>query len=251
MLLAATGGGMATLAKQCQREQYEAGRRPAEGLLMLPVALGLAVTFLALGYVAHVLWPRWPDIPVALDAPALPIVVSGVVFNVPPAAIRVPVQRRPGAQERLDLVYLWPALTPPEPTTNPSLEAQARSERRIFVTIGANGGRLTPVERLKMIYPRYLQPEPTAGPDGLTLMKFQDVSPYRGEDLAFDANAPGRFLARCSRDGSGSTRGTCLAERLIGEADITVRFPSDWIADWRSVANGIDRLVGQLRPSGS
>jgi hypothetical protein len=244
------GGGMATLARQFQRERHEAGRRPADSLVMLPVALGLAVTFLALGYVAHILWPRWPDAPVALDAPALPIVVSGIVFNVAPAAIRVPLQRRPGAQERLDLVYLWPTLTPPEPATKPNLDAPSQPGSRVFVTIAASAGTLPPVERLKMIYPRYLQAQPTAGPDGLTLMKFQDASPYRGEDLAFDASAPDRFLARCSHDGSGPTRGTCLAERRVGEADITVRFPSDWIADWRNVANGIDRLVGQLRPSG-
>jgi hypothetical protein len=240
---------MATLARHFQREQHNAGRRPAESLLMLPVVLGFAVTFLALGYVAHILWPRWPGAPVAPDAPALPIVVSGVVFNVVPAAIRVPVQRRPGAQERLDLVYLWPALTPPEPTTRPSVDAGSQSADRIFVTIAGSGGTLTPVERLKMIYPRYLQAGPMAGPEGLTLMKFNDTSPYRGEDLAFDANAPERFLARCSHNGSGPTRGTCLAERRVGEADVTVRFPSDWIADWRNVANGIDRLIGQLRPS--
>ncbi len=56
------------------------------------------------------LWPRWPDAPVALDAPSLPIVVAGAVFNIEPAAIRMNVQRRPGTQERVDLAYLWPCL---------------------------------------------------------------------------------------------------------------------------------------------
>jgi hypothetical protein len=29
-------------------------------------------------------------------------------FNVPPAAIRFKVQRRPGAQARVDLTFVWP-----------------------------------------------------------------------------------------------------------------------------------------------
>ena len=52
------------------------------------------------GIVAFLLWPR--SVPVAPDAPSLPnlITVGGVLFNVPPAAIRVPLQRRPGAHGR-------------------------------------------------------------------------------------------------------------------------------------------------------
>jgi hypothetical protein len=31
-------------------------------------------------------------------------------------------------------------------------------------------------------------------------------------------------------------------------ADITVRFPRDWLTDWHAVASGIDRLVANLKP---
>ena len=44
------------------------------------------------------LWPRWPGSAVAPDAPSLPITIGGVLFNVRPAAIRIPIQRYPGAQ---------------------------------------------------------------------------------------------------------------------------------------------------------
>jgi len=76
--------------------------------LLLPLIVFAAVAFTAFGYIGYVLWPRWPT--PRLDAPALPITVAGVAFNLPPAAIRVPVQRRPGAQERVDLAFLWPSL---------------------------------------------------------------------------------------------------------------------------------------------
>ena len=42
-----------------------------------------------------------------------------MTFNVPPAAIRVPVQRRPGAHERVDLAFVWPSLEPPNATAKP------------------------------------------------------------------------------------------------------------------------------------
>ena len=47
-------------------------------------------------FVAYMLWPTWPNAPIAADAPAIPITVAGVLFNVPPAAIRAEVQRHPG-----------------------------------------------------------------------------------------------------------------------------------------------------------
>ena len=98
---------------------------------------------------------------IAPDAPSLPITVGGVAFNVPPAAIRFKVQRRPGAQARVDLAFVWPSLdaarsdassrcrpTPPDVTD------------RLFVTIAASDSTLAPAERLKAIYPRYRRRRP-------------------------------------------------------------------------------------------
>ena len=53
---------------------------------VLVVLLGMAVTGLAGAPIAYMLWPL--PAPVAPDAPSLPITIGGVVFNVPPAAIR-------------------------------------------------------------------------------------------------------------------------------------------------------------------
>ena len=63
---------------------------------------------------------------------------------------------------------------------------------------------------------------------------FRDGTPYQGEDLYVEAAAPERFMPRCSRPGAGATPGTCLYERRIGAADIMVRFPRDWLIDWRA-----------------
>ena len=76
---------------------------------------------------------------------------------------------------------------------------------------------------------------------------FREGTPYAGEDL-FSAdvaalNAPS-LNARCTRD--ASTPGMCLSERRIGGADLTFRFPRRFLAQWRDVADAIDRLTAQL-----
>jgi hypothetical protein len=230
------------------RYQRTAGRRTAGGLMALPLLLLFTLAFAALGYVAYALWPRWPEPPVAADAPALPIVVGGVLFNVPPQAMRMAVQRRAGTQERIDLVYLWPSLAPPDPAgTTP----QNAAEGRVFVTIAAAAGALAPLDRLKTIYPRYTATEPSSAPNGLAVFAFRDGTPYQGEDLVFDATTPDNFLARCARASNPLTPATCLAEHRIGDANVTVRFPRDWLGQWRDVEAGIGRLIAQVKGRGA
>ena len=74
------------------RRTLKRRRGPGRSPLLAPLTVFAAAVAFAALYVAYVLWPRWPDAPVALDAPSLPIVVSGTAFNVEPAAIRMSVQ---------------------------------------------------------------------------------------------------------------------------------------------------------------
>ena len=223
-------------------------RRGGHGFI-LALVMGMSLAVLA-ATLALVL--RWPGPSSAPDAPSLPISVGGLVFNVPPAAIRLPLQRRAGAQGRLDLVFLWPALVPPDPAAKPAASEEVPALDRLFVTIAALDDTLGPVERIKSIYPRYFDFGRFAGPDGLLVIRFRDGTPYQAEDLFYDPAAPEHFVARCSRPGAGPTPGICLLERRLAEAaDITVRFPRDWLVDWRRLSAGIDRLIASLRPSSS
>ena len=155
------------------------------GMLILPVLVLLVLALGASAFIAYVLWPRWPGPTVATDAPSLPITVAGVAFNVPPAAMRVPVQRRAGEHERVDLAFLWPSLEPPDPATNsvaplPNVPpAAAKTLERLFVTIAAAGDTLPPAERVRTIYPRYATSDPQPGPDGLAVLAFQTARPIR------------------------------------------------------------------------
>jgi hypothetical protein len=206
---------------------------------------------LAMAMVAYVLWPRWPDSAIDASAPAVPVTVAGVTFNVPPAAIRVPLQRRPGVHERIDLSFVWPSLDPPAANAKPRIEGTAEASpqpaERIFVTITAAESSISPAERALTIYPRFVETEAAPGPGGLVLLPFRDGTPYQGEDLIYDGDAPG-FLVRCTRQ-VASTPGTCLYERWIETAKLVLRFPRAWLTDWRMVAANFERLIARLRPS--
>jgi len=151
------------------------------------------------------------------------------------------VQRRAGPQERIDLAYRWPDLTPPD-------SHAADLSARLFVTVEVAQTSMPPAERLKSIYPRYIDAPPTSNSGGLTTASFADGTPYQGEDVIYDASAPNRFLVRCSRARGDLTLAMCLYERPFGAAALTFRFPRDWLADWRAVDAGIERLIQRLRP---
>ncbi len=238
-----------------------ARNRPAGKSRGLSAALaGIAVLIAAVAtFVSYLLWPTWPKANAPLDAPALPVTVAGVLFNVPPGAIRAAVQRHPGAHDRLDAVFLWPSLTPPgrdfETTTVPpgaeggDALPSPRTDDRLFVTIAGLDGVLAPDVRLRTIYPRYIEAEAAPGPDGLAIVPFRAGTPYDGEDLVYLAERPEQFFLRCSRP-VRTVPGTCIQERSIDAAEITLRFPRAWLDDWRNVAVGFDRLMTQLHAAG-
>src|SRR4051794_3790477 len=163
-----------------------AKKRSASVGLLFALTTLVALILFAAAFVALVLWPRWPATAVATDAPWLPITVGGVLFNLPQAAIRVPMQRHPGAQERVDLAFLWPSLAPPDPNAKLAPTEAVPPIDRLFITIAPASVALAPAERVKSIYPRYLAETQFDGPDGLKVIPFRDGTPYQGEDLFFD-----------------------------------------------------------------
>jgi hypothetical protein len=223
---------------------------------LLPVALFIFIVAAVGVFIGYALWPTWPKEPTERGAPAMPVTVAGVLFNVPPAAIRVRIQRQPGTHDRLDLVFLWPSLTPPtegKAATAPVVTdggdgvALPPVDARLFVTIAGLGPVLAPIERLRTIYPRYFAAQATAGPNGLAILPFRPGTPYDGEDLIYSAEQPERFFARCTRP-IRSVPGTCIHERSLDATEITLRFPRQWLEDWRDLAAGFDRLLARLHP---
>jgi len=210
---------------------------------LIPIAVGGAVAASALALVAYLLWPTW-NAGVSSKPARLPVSIGATLFNVPTAAIRMKIQRHSGPQERIDLDFDYPSLEPPDAPKHVSadtVEEAIQPIDRIFLSIAAHHDTLAPDARIRTIYPRYLEKVSTTD-DGLTMRAFRDTTPYSNEDL-FLAGTP-TLTARCTRD--GKTPGMCLSERRIDGADLTFRFPRSWLAQWRDVANAMDRLTVQL-----
>lgn len=231
---------MTLLSAQTPPRRKRASRRGHRLALLLAGLFAAA----AIGLVCYLLWPTWR--PAAVSDPGrTPVSVGGTLFNVPPAAFRIKVQKQPGPQDRVDLSFDYPSLEPPTAprhVTAGTVQETPQPIDRIFVSIAAHQGALAPELRLRTIYPRYLGPAAAASPDGLTLRPFRDGSPYASEDL-FVASGPD-LAARCTRD--GVTPGMCLSERRLDGADLTFRFPRQWLAQWRDLAAALDRLTARL-----
>lgn len=218
-------------------------RRRARRLHLLPLLLASAVGAAAVAFVAYVLWPSWRNA-ASSDPERLPITIGSALFNVPANAIRTKMQRRAGPQERIDLSFIYPSLAPPKPqgrVTAANADDRPAASDRIFLSIASEGDLITPQERVRTIYPRYVEPQ-SETQEGLTGRAFRDSSPYRGEDL-FLGTAPS-FVARCTRD--AMTPGMCLSERRVDGAHLTFRFSRARLSDWRGVAAAMDRLVERL-----
>jgi hypothetical protein len=213
-----------------------------------PLAAAVGIGAVALSIIVYLLWPTWRA--GAFSGPTLmPITVGGMLFNVPSDAIRMRLQRRSGPQERIDLAFAYPTLTPPEPQKHVSADTVDTTPvviDRILLSIAVRGDELAPDERVRTIYPRYLD-QRAASQDGLAGQSFLDASPYHGEDF-FTATNPA-FVARCTRD--DMTPGICLSQRRVENVDMTFRFPRTWLSQWRDVADAMDRLVARLRGKAS
>jgi hypothetical protein len=223
---------------------FSKARRPMSFAVSWPLVAALATGGAALALISYLLWPTWRE-GAGGDPDRLPITVGNVLLDAPRQAIRVKVQQRSGAQERLDLAFAYPALTPPATqahVTADTAETAPVAIDRIFVTVLAHEGEMAPYERMRTIYPRYLDPFDQSRSEGLIRNGFKAESPYQNEDLVGDAD--GKFLARCTRD--SHTPGTCMSERRIGGADLTFRFPREWLSQWREVAAAIETLTARL-----
>lgn len=222
------------------------GLRQPRASYLIPLLSAAVIAIPAITAVAYLLWPTWsskaPD-----NNKRLPVSIGETVFNVPERAFRVKIQKHSGPQERIDLNFLYPSLATPDTPRHVTVETVEDGPQpidRIFLSIAAHHDSLEPDILVRTIYPRYLDAPGTQPQDGLSIRAFRDGTPYAGEDL-FMAEAPA-LVARCTRE--TMTPGMCLSERRIGSADLTFRFPRQWLTDWHGVAGAMERLVQHLHP---
>ncbi len=221
-----------------------AGRRHYH---LTPLAISCVIGAFALAAIVWLLWPTW-TFETASDPDRLPMIIGDTLFNVPTQSVRVKLQKRTGPQERVDLAFMYPSLTPPDApkhVTAETVETDLPPIDRIFMSIAAHHDAMSPEERLRIIYPRYWDVNASRSADGLTVRPFRENTAYATEDLVFDDASS--FVARCTRD--ESTPGMCMSVRRVDGADLTFRFPRAWLAQWRDVAGAMERLTAWMHPA--
>lgn len=210
---------------------------------MIPLFASVLIAGASIAAIAYLLWPTWhkstnsgPD--------RIPVSIGDTFFNVPSFAFRRNVQKHSGPQESVELQYQYPSLSAVEEraANAETFDMSLLKIDRILLTISAHHDAMSPEERLSTIYPRYINQALVTQHDGLTAKPFRDGSPYESETLYVGDNPT--LIARCTRN--GDTPGMCISERRINGADLTFRFPLEWLRQWRQVAQSLDHLTAQL-----
>ena len=230
-----------------------APRTPAAGrLLALPLIVVAAWLAAALGFdrlhaVAALAGPPVGPMRRRCRSPS-----RGVAFNVPPAAIRFKMQRRP-ARRRASISAScgrrWSRPTRPLPTVptrhaapQPPTGCSSPSPQRRHAA-ARRAARRRSIRAMS-------RPTPVAGPDGLAVLRVPQRHALSGRGPDLRPAAPERFLVRCTATAPAPRRASACTSGGSASADVTVRFPREWLDDWRAVADGIERLIGTLRPAG-
>ncbi len=169
---------------------------------VIPIVVASTIGTVAIAMIAYLLWPTWST-DVSNDPALLPVSVGDTLFNVPPLAIRMKIQRHSGPQERIDLNFNYPTLevpAGPKHVSADTVEDALPPIDRIFLSVAAHhdsdGAGCAPEHHLSAL-PRTNQR--ARRQDGLTMRAFRDGTPYSQEDL-FLADGP-KLSARCTRDG--------------------------------------------------
>ncbi|MGO8737273.1 hypothetical protein [Rhodoblastus sp.] len=194
------------------------------------VLLGLApLLLIALGLA---LWRLWPS-----PSETLNFVLAGRRLHFPASYVRF---ADPPDPDRIDLVALAPDFTPgsAHPRDLPAAgETDAKGRDQIFLSIGPapkNDRRAaSPAER----YGPFVAAEAQVTKGGLLRRRFEDNSPYAGEDLYLSPPDGVEFSARCERPKIPSDRlpNTCVSQFRLENLSIEARFDPVWLAEWRQL----------------
>ena len=202
-------------------------------------------------YIAYVLWPRWPADRSRSMRRACRSRSAGV--DLQHSAGRDPQRCSASPARRSASIspFCGRRWTPPDPerAANPGVVVEHgrprlrdhRRERRRAAARRAREDHLSALSRNA--------PDPQR-PGGLIVQPVprRHALSGRGPDLRQGAPASSSAARATAR---GATLGMCLYDRRIGGADLTVRFPRDWLDDWqrrRGRARHADPQPARARP---
>jgi hypothetical protein len=199
---------------------------------------------------AWTLWRLWPE-PTPPEARIF--VLGGHDLRFAPAYLRDAETSDP---ERVDLVVLAPDFVPAaaRPQRLPaSGEQESKGRAQIFLTltpapkIEGHTALASPAER----YGPYLGAEALVADGGLLRRRFEDASPFAGEDLYLAPPDGEDFSARCQRQKipDDDLPNTCLTELRVENILLQLRFDPIWLGQWSALrANALQLVRGAILP---
>lgn len=175
--------------------------------------------------------------------------IGDAMLSYPAAYARNHVAAGAGRLDRLDLAASFPDFKPAAETRGVLTEAELaeRTARTVFVTITPDDRSLEPTERPARLYAPLLDPIGFAKPAGLVLRRFQQGSPYEGEELYMTPPEGRAFWARCPTPEARGAREPCLTELRVDGVNLTVRFSPRLLPDWERLREGVTHLVAGMR----
>jgi len=210
----------------------------------LLLILSLAPLLLILSGVA--IWRFWPSPP---PPRTIEVAIGARRLHFASAYLR----QGPLEANRADLVVRAPDFTPAaaEPRRLPAAgENDKLGAAQIFITLTPEAGdpdKGAPADR----HAPHLAPEVQVSEGGLLMRRFDDKSPFAGEDFYYAAPDGQEFAARCQRpripdDGLPEV---CLAHFSVEGLDIALRFDPRWLPNWTSLrANALLLTRSALSP---
>jgi hypothetical protein len=210
----------------------------------LLLLLGFAPVLLVLAGVA--LWRFWPSPP---PPRTVEVAIGGRRLHFTSAYLR----EGPPEPDRADLVVLAPDFAPAasEPRRIPGAgETEKAGAAQIFITLTPappESGTVAPADR----YSPHLTPDVQVGEGGLLRRRFEDKSPFAGEDFYYSAPDGQEFSARCQRpkipaDGLPEV---CLTHFTVEGIDVALRFDPQWLPQWAVMrTNALLLARGALEP---
>jgi len=159
----------------------------------------------------------------------------------------------PREADRVDLVVLAPDFAPAaaDPRRLPGAgENEKTGAAQVFIALtpaSDESDHAAPADR----YAPHLAPEVSVSDGGLLVRRFEDKSPFAGEDLYYAAPEGQEFAARCQRQKipDDGLPAVCLAHMAVEGIDIALRFDPRWLPNWASLrANALLLTRSALMP---
>jgi hypothetical protein len=174
--------------------------------------------------------------------------VGKATLAFPPDYGRGGAEQNGGRLDRLDLAAFFPDFKAAGrlDDVKPTDDLAERAEATVFMTLTPDDGSLDPADRPIRLYARFLDPIGYQHPGGLVRRRFQDGSPYEGEDLYMALPEGRSFWARCPRSPAGAATKPpepCLWEARLDGLDVAVRFAPALLTQWERLAEGVRGTV--------